>query len=66
MCVSLSVCVSQDKDIEGEEEEEEDAVTAVSKVNSTASQLSGRNTDAPFALRLICNLHHIVPLTVAL
>lgn len=42
--VCACVCAFQDKDIEGEEEEEE-AVTAVSKVNSTTSQLFGRNSD---------------------
>lgn len=44
LLVCVSVCVYQDKDIEGEEEEEE-AVTGVSKVNSTTSQLFGVNTD---------------------
>lgn len=37
ICVFVSVCVSQDKDIEGEEEEEEEAATNVPKVNGATS-----------------------------
>lgn len=66
--VFVCVCVrlSQDKDIEGEEEEEE-AVTAVSKVNSTTSQLFGHNTDTNtlFASKLLLNFFTVLLLTVA-